>query len=161
MVAIFVSVFNQIYIRLYLINQKLNDTISNEDKESEIVSKITSKFIQSIIYFVQYFSIFFNKTQFDWKINNLSNAIQYQCFTKPDFVQAVALYKTFLNSLSNDNTTLIILISISLFFDFYVSISYIILWHSEQSVINEKIKQEEIKKKEEELISKVFKDKLD
>ena len=161
MVAIFVSVFNQIYIRFYLINQKLNDTISNEDKESEIVSKITSKFIQSIIYFVQYFSIFFNKTQFDWKINNLSNAIQYQCFTKPDFVQAVALYKTFLNSLSNDNNTLIILISISLFFDFYVSISYLILWHSEQSLIKEKIKQEEIKKKEEELISKAIKDKFD
>jgi hypothetical protein len=156
LVSIFISGFNQIYIRFYIIYQKLNNNLNENDRISELLSKILIKFFQTIVFIVLMSAVIYNKMQLSNILNNLTLANTHGCYDT-SLSEIVVIYINFLQNLSKDNNIVMILAICSFSGEFWISFTYFLIWHQEYKENLEKIKEEEEKRKAEEILLRAMK----
>jgi hypothetical protein len=156
LVAIFISGFCQIYIRFYIIYKKLNDGLNKSDQDSELLSKLLIKFFQTVIFIVCMSAVIYNNSQFTKKINNLNLSVSNNCFDI-NTLKNMNLYSSFLQNLSKDNNLIMIFVICSFSGEGFIGFTYFLIWYQEYKEQIEKAKEEEEKRKAEEILLRAMK----
>ncbi len=156
LVAIFISGFCQIYIRFYIIYQKLNNGLNKSDQDSELLSKLLIKFFQTVIFIVCMIAVIYNNSQLTRKINNLNDSVTNNCF-EINTSKNMNLYSLFLQNISKDNNLIMIFVICSFSGEAFIALTYFMIWYQEYKDRLEKSREEEEKRKAEEILLRAMK----